>query len=427
MGLLCSAKSLFWLLILSVLITSCAQPAASAMEAKSDLERASSPQVQGADLQELTAGNSAFAFDLYHQLKKGGGNLFYSPYSISLALAMTYAGARGETEQQMAQTLHYLLPQDRLHPAFNALDLELARLDEGIGDEMGEPFKLNIANSIWGQRGYEFLSDYLDVIALNYGAGMRLVDFEKESEQARQVINDWVSEQTEEKIKDLIPQGAINTLTRLILANAIYFNAGWLHPFEVEGTREGVFHLLDGSDVAASFMFQEEMFRYGEGEGYQAVVLPYVGDKTAMVILLPDADRFESFEDSLDSQRLQEIMGSLESQTVRLSMPKFEYETSYGLSETLREMGMPRAFSEADFSGMDGTRDLFISEIVHKAFVSVDEEGTEAAAATAVIMQVTMAPLAPVEMTIDHPFIFMIEDLQTGTILFLGRVMNPVQ
>lgn len=427
MGLLCSAKSLFWLLILSVLITSCAQPAASAMEAKSDLERASSPQVQGADLQELAAGNMAFAFDLYHQLKKGGGNLFYSPYSISLALAMTYAGARGETEQQMAQTLHYLLPQDRLHPAFNALDLELARLDEGIGDEMGEPFKLNIANSIWGQRGYEFLSDYLDVIALNYGAGMRLVDFEKESEQARQVINDWVSEQTEEKIKDLIPQGAINTLTRLILANAIYFNAGWLHPFEVEGTREGVFHLLDGSDVAASFMFQEEMFRYGEGEGYQAVVLPYVGDKTAMVILLPDADRFESFEDSLDSQRLQEIMGSLESQTVRLSMPKFEYETSYGLSETLREMGMPRAFSEADFSGMDGTRDLFISEIVHKAFVSVDEEGTEAAAATAVIMQVTMAPLAPVEMTIDHPFIFMIEDLQTGTILFLGRVMNPVQ
>jgi serpin B len=422
-----------FLLILLVLgsvvsLTGCAQPSAHAMEAKSDLDRETSPQVDSSDLEKLVEGNTDFAFDLYLTLREEEGNLFYSPYSISLALAMTYAGARGETETQMAQTLHYLLPQDQLHPAFNALDLDLASRGEGVDEEQGEAFRLSIANSIWGQQDYEFLSDFLDTLALNYGAGLRLVDFASATEEARQAINGWVEEQTEGKIKDLIPQGALSELTRLVLANAIYFNAGWFHPFDEGSTQEGPFNLLDGSQISADLMFQEEEFNYAEGDGFQVIELPYVGWDTSMVILMPESDRFEAFEAGLNSDRVTEILSDLHMQNVQLKMPKFEYESNYGLSEILAEMGMPLAFGGgADFSGMDGTKMLFIQNVLHKAFVSVDEEGTEAAAATAVIMDLKALPEQPVEMTIDHPFIFMIRDMKTGTVLFLGRVMNPAE
>jgi serpin B len=429
MGFLYSVKSLLWLLIVSVLITSCAQPAASAMEAKSDLERASSPQVEAADLQELIAGNTAFAFDLYHQLEKGGGNLFYSPYSISLALAMTYAGARGETETQMANTLHFNSSQDRFHPAFNALDLELASRGESIEDKEGVGFQLNIANSIWGQVEYKFLPEFLDVLAKNYGAGLRLLDFATDPEKARQIINKWVEDQTEEKIKDLIPKGIIDSMTRLVLANAIYFNAEWRHQFQEDNTHEGIFYSLDGTEVGVQMMSQTETFRYAQGEGYQVVELTYVGDEAAMLILLPKEGQFTDLERTLNAEKVREILTGLESRSVALVMPKFEYESKFRLKEPLVELGMPSAFgfgAGADFSGMDGTRNLFISEVLHKAFVSVDEAGTEAAAATAVVMK-EMAMMEPdVEMRIDRPFIFMIQDLETGTILFLGRVMNPI-
>ena len=419
------------ILILTVLgsvvsLTGCAQPPAHAMEAKSDLDRASSPQVESSDLDKLVEGNTAFAFDLYQALREEEGNLFYSPYSISIALAMTYAGARGETEQQMADTLHFLLTQEDLHPAFNALDLELAKRGEEVKEEEGDAFQLNIANSIWGQQDFEFLPEFLDTLALNYGAGLRLVDFVKATEEARQAINEWVEDQTKGKIKDLIPEGTLNDLTRLVLANAIYFNAGWMHPFEEANTEDGSFHLRDGSTVTVPFMSQEEEFRYAEGAGYQAVELPYVGGNTSMVILLPEEGQLDSFEASLDSARVKQIIAALQMQNVRLSMPKFEFESAFSLKEILAGMGMPKAFDQADFSGMDGKKDLFISEILHKAYVSVDEEGTEAAAATAVIVSLTALPEAPVEMTLDHPFIFMIRDMETGTVLFVGRVMNPV-
>jgi serpin B len=421
------------LLILTLLgsvvsVTGCTQPPAHAMEAKSDLDRDTSPRVESSDLEKLIDGNSAFAFDLYQALREEEGNLFYSPYSISLALAMTYAGARGETEAQMAQTLHFLLSQDRLHPAFNALDLELAKRGEEVNEEEGDTFQLNIANSIWGQQDYEFLPEFLDTLALNYGAGLRLVDFIKATEEARQTINQWIEDQTKEKIKDLIPEGVLNELTRLVLANAIYFKAGWFHPFDEGNTREGPFYLLDGSQVSADFMFQGEEFNYTEGEGYQAIELPYVGQNTSMVILLPETDRFEAFEASLSSDRVTEILADLHMKNVQLKLPKFEYESMIGLKEVLAEMGMPNAFIDADFSGMDGTKQLLIQDVLHKAFILVDEEGAEAAAATVVIVGVEAAlPDEPVEMTIDHPFIFMIRDMETGTILFLGRVMNPVE
>jgi len=400
---------------------------ASAQIVQSEEQRVTSPNVAEADVAELVAGNSAFAFDLYQTVREENGNLFYSPHSISLALAMTYAGARGETEQQMADTLHFTLPQDRLHPAFNALDLELARRGEGGEGQDEEGFRLNIVNSIWGQTDYSFLPEFLDVLAKSYGAALRLLDFESAPEESRQVINEWVSDQTEGRIKDLIPQGVINELTRLVLANAIYFNAVWSHPFEEEQTHDGTFHLLDGSQVTAPMMQQTEHLGYTEGDGYQAVELPYVGNEVSMFVLLPAAGRFGEFENSLDAARVEAIVKDLGQTNVALTMPKFKFDSSFQLADTLAGMGMPDAFSPetANLSGMDGTRNLFIQDVVHKAFVSVDEAGTEAAAATGVVIGITSAPASPVEVTVDRPFVFLIRDIETGVILFVGRVVNP--
>ncbi|MGD8760123.1 MAG: serpin family protein, partial [Anaerolineales bacterium] len=257
---------------------------------QSSVKRDESPQVAAIDLEAVVTGDTAFAFDLYQFIREQDGNLFYSPYSISVALAMTYAGARGETAEEMAQTLHFTLPQERLHPAFNALDLDLTRRSETVTEveQEGERLRLHIANSLWGQSGYDFLAEFLDLLALNYGAGMRLVDYANAPEESRLMINQWVSDQTEEKIEDLIPSGLITPATRLVLANAIYFNASWLEPFEEENTREGIFYLLDGGQVTVPMMSQITDFRYLDGEGFQAVELPYLGSEMAMVILLPD-------------------------------------------------------------------------------------------------------------------------------------------
>jgi serpin B len=394
--------------------------------ARSAKKRVTSPDVATSDLADLVNGNNAFAFDLYQALGEESGNLFYSPYSISLALAMTYAGARGETEQQMAETLHFTLIQDRLHPAFNGLDLELARRGEGAEGKDGDGFRLNIVNAIWGQEGYVFLSKFLDVLAENYNAGLRLLDFGNAPEESRVTINDWVSDQTAGRIENLIPEGVIDELTRLVLTNAIYFNAAWSEPFEPDLTADGTFYLLDGGEVTVPMMQQTESFGYATGEGYQAVELPYDGWELSMVILLPEAGGFEAFEGMLDSERVDGIVKGLAHRRVSLTMPKFEFDWGFGLADALAAMGMPVAFSaDADFSGMTGSRDLFIADVIHKAFVSVDEAGTEAAAATAVVMPMAAMPEEPVEVTADRPFIFLIRDIKTGAILFVGRVVNP--
>ena len=402
-----------------------AQPVAGEV-LESDKERITSPDVSTGGQALLVEGNSAFAFELYQALKEEEGNLFYSPYSISLALAMTYAGARGETAEQMADTLQFLLEQDRLHPAFNWLDAELAKRGEGAEGKDGEGFRLNIVNAIWGQKDYEFLSDFLDVLAENYGAGLRILDFITETEKSRLTINDWVSDQTEGRIEDLIPPDAIGELTRLVLTNAIYFNAAWAYPFDEDMTGDSFFYLLDGGQVSVPMMKQTESFGFTEGEGYQAVELRYDGGELSMVILLPEAEQFEAFEQTLNAQQVSDIISSLRPIEVSLTMPRFEFDSEFGLKDTLAGMGMPIAFSgAADFSGMTGNPELFISDVVHKAFVAVDEAGTEAAAATAVIVGLTAVPPPPIEVTLDRPFIFLIRDIDTGTILFLGRVMNP--
>jgi len=393
---------------------------------QSDRERITSPDAAPNEQVSLVEGNSAFAFELYQALKGKGGNLFYSPYSISLALAMTYAGARGDTAEQMAATLHFILEQDRLHPAFNWLDAELAKRGEGAQGKDGEGFRLNIVNAIWGQKDYEFLTDFLDVLAENYGAGLRILDFITEAEKSRVIINDWVSDQTESRIEDLIPQGAIDALTRLVLTNAIYFNAAWKYPFDKKVTANGPFYLLDGAQVMVPMMKQTESFGYTDGEGYQAVELLYDGGELSMVILLPEAGQFAAFEEGLQAQGVSDIISGLQPTEVALTMPKFEFDSDFSLKDTLAAMGMPIAFSGgADFSGMTGNPELFISEVIHKAFVAVDEAGTEAAAATAVIMKLTAVPESVAAVTIDRPFIFLIRDIETGAILFVGRVLNP--
>ena len=419
-------RLLFYVMVLCLIgsLVGCTQPVAG-KELKSDKQRVSYPDVSQIEIESLVDGNSAFAFNLYQQLIDNGENLFYSPYSLSLALAMTYAGARGETAQEMANTLHFYLSQDKLHPAFNWLDIALAKRGEGAEGKDDEGFRLNIVNAIWGQENYRFLDDFLDVLAENYGAGLRILDFIKSTEESRTTINKWVSQQTEERIEELIPQGAIDAATRLVLTNAIYFNAAWMYPFDEKNTVDGDFNFLNGDTVIVPMMSQTELLNYMKGNNYQVVELPYDGNELSMLLIMPDEGSFASFEQALDNELIDNILSQLGTKQVVLSMPKFEFRTEVGLKQILPAMGMPTAFSGmADFSGMTGNHDLFIGDVLHEAFVSVDEAGTEAAAATAVIMKLTAAE-EMVTMSLDHPFIFLIRDIKTGTVLFVGRVLNP--
>jgi serpin B len=413
--------------ILLLALIACSQPVVQAAELKSDKLRLASPNVSQAVKDKLVEGNTAFAFNLYQLLKEENGNLFYSPYSISEALAMTYGGARSETEKQMASGMGFILDQATLHPAFNYLDQELAKRGQGAKGSDGKGFRLNVVNAIWGQKDFKFKSEYLDLLAQNYGAGLRILDFIKAAEPSRETINQWVSDQTEARIKDLLPKGSIDEMTRLVLTNAIYFNAAWQSQFKKDATTDGKFTLIDSTQVTASLMHQSKSFGYSEGDNYQAVQLPYDGNELSMVILLPKIDQFKAFEAGLSGDKITGIIKSLQNSQVELTLPKFKIESEIGLSNALKELGMKDAFdpTKADFSGMDGAKDLYISDVLHKAWVTVDENGTEAAAATGVIVGTTSMPIDIKEMKIDHPFIFMIRDIKTGAILFIGRVMNP--
>jgi len=407
------------IIILCVAIVACSSPVAAGV-VKSDKVRVTMPQVSAAELERLISGNSTFAFDLYQELRTKDGNLFYSPYSLSLMLAMTYTGADGSTRQQIADALNFNLTQDQLHNSFNYLALELARRASS-----NDRFHLSIVNDIWGQRDYRFLTPFLDTLAVNYGAGLRVLDFINNPEAARKAINDYIFDQTNKLIKDLIPEGSIDTLTRLVLTNAIYFKAEWKYKFNKEETRDGVFHLLDGSNVSANLMNQRRDFNYASGEGWQAIELPYLGDEIAMDILLPDTGKFTEFEISLDAAMINNIVAAMYTDNISLTVPKFKFGSEFSLKQALSDLGMPVAFDpiQADFSGItEVLESLYIQDALHKAYVAVDEKGTEAAAAGAVIIGPGSMPKT---FTIDRPFIFLIRDVLTGTILFLGRVMNP--
>jgi serpin B len=418
------ARGLVTFALTAVLVSGCSLPAAAAEEVRSDAPRANASTAAG-----LTAASAIemFASDRYGVLATEPGNIVFSPYSAAVALAMTRAGAVGETAAQMDEVLHASATAD-LHAGFNALEQSLAQRS-GEFQMNGGAYKLELstANRLFGQRGYVFEDAFLDGLAAHYGAGMKLVDYVKAHEQARAVINAWVADETRDRIPELIPDGVLNDMTRLVLTNAIYLNAKWVKPFAKDATAGAAFHRIDGSEVQAQLMFLDTRMNYGRGDGYQAVRLPYLGG-LSMIVVMPDAGSFAAFEKSLaDPTRLPAVVASLGDATVKLRLPRFEFRTEAALKPALSELGMPIAFTDAaDFSGMSPTGDeLFIRDVLHQAFIKVDEEGTEAAAATAVIMEAVSAPLVTTELTVDRPFIFLIRDDATGALLFMGRVLDP--
>ncbi len=383
---------------------------------------------------QVAKGNTEFALDLYAKLKdeKKGKNLFFSPYSISSALAMTYAGARGNTAKQMADVLHFDLEQKKLHPAFAALTNNMK-----ISGQKG--LELHIANALWGQQGYKFLDEFVALNNKNYGAGLKDVDFVGATEEARKTINKWVEKQTKDKIKNLLKPGVLDSLTRLVLTNAIYFKGDWVKQFDKKLTKKENFSVTPGKKVKVSMMAmkpsgrKELKLNYGETDDAQVLELPYKGDKVSMVILLPKkVDGLSALEKSLSADTLRNCISKLHKRKLAaVYLPKFKMTCEFKLGEALQYLGMRDAFvfGKADFSGMNGVTSglerLYITAVVHKAFVDVNEEGTEAAAATAVVMGRGGRPKPPPEFRADHPFLFLIRDKATGSILFMGRVVNP--
>ena len=397
---------------------------------KSDLERELTPHIDPEDLQLLVQGNSEFALAFYNQIRQGEDNIIFSPISISLALSMTMAGAESSTEQDMVEALHLVLSEESIHPTFNALLQEIEKSQSQTPEETGgSKFQLNIANSIWGQADYAFKKNFLDTLAQHYGTGIYNLDFIQNPEAARLAINDWVEQATQEKIQDLIPPDAIDTLTRLVLANAIYFNGSWRYPFNGSATAQDSFFLIDGSETMVDMMkLSGERLSYSRRDGFQVVKLPYLSPDFVMSIIIPDAGTFTNFEENLDFDRLQTALENMNYDEVNLEMPKFDFTTTTNAVPALSELGMEDAFKAetADFSGITDVEELFITDVLHKATITVDEKGTEAAAATAVIVGVESAmPGEPISLVIDHPFIFLIQHQPTGAILFMGRVTQP--
>jgi serpin B len=378
------------------------------------------------DLNSVVTGNTAFALDLYAKLRSQDGNLFFSPYSISTALAMTYGGARGETARQMARTLHFDLAPDKLHPPLAALQANLNAIQQ-----KGQ-VKLAVANSLWPQKGYAFLPDYLALCQKYYGTSITPVDYRGDTGAARKTINDWVEQKTNHKIVELLKPGVLNGLTRLVLANAIYFKGTWDSPFRTRLTTYQPFHVTTAKTVSAPLMEKEDRFRYADLPDLQVLELPYAGDDLSMLVLLPrKVDGLGDLEANLTTQNLTAWTTGLERQEVDVFLPKFKTTAEFSLAETLAILGMADAFSSrADFSGMDGRKDLFISAVVHKAFVEVNEEGTEAAAATGVMARASAVRAIPQQVPVfraDHPFLFLIRDNHTGSVLFLGRITDPTK
>ena len=378
------------------------------------------------DLQTVVKGNSSFGFDLYQELKEVKGNLFFSPYSISTALSMTYAGARGQTETEMAQVLHFSLTQELLHPAFSKLQSDLNAI-QNKGD-----VQISIANSLWAQKSFKFLDTFIDLNKKYYSAGLNFVDFITKREAARKQINDWVEKKTNDKIKELIKPPMLDSLTRLVLCNAIYFKGNWLSQFDTTRTVDADFYVTPDKTNKVPMMFQKSKFKYKDFDEFCALELPYEGNDLSMIIFLPkEIDGLAEFEKDLTNDNVQiwidELIGSHETE-VLVNIPKFKTTCEFELSGTLYDMGMPSAFSlpPADFSGMTGTKDLFISKVIHKAYVDVNEEGTEAAAATAVVMMKSVAVM-PLIFRADHPFVFLIRENYTESILFIGRIVDPTE
>jgi serpin B len=366
----------------------------------------------GTEGSPMARSNNTFAFNLYQRVKEQGGNLIFSPYSISQALGMLYLGAGGTTQQQIAETLALPAPED--------VDfVELSSVMNAPPQFDGITFQLNVANALWAQQGYALHPDYVNSLSEYYGVQLEEVDFSA-PDQTAQIINQWVSDQTQDKINNLVDPSSLDPLTRLILVNAIYLNAGWAMMFDENATQDGSFTLLDGSQATVPMMHVYNQFSYVGTESYQVAELDYQQPNFAMIVILPDQGQFEAVEAMLSNQLFM-------SYNLNLALPRFKYDTSLDLAETLSVMGMPAAFSaEADFSGI-ADEGLFVNSVIHRAYISVDEKGTEAAAATEIGMGGGGPPNQPIIFNADRPFIYIIYENSSGAILFVGRVVDPSQ
>jgi len=401
---------------------------------------------QNTSAKAVVEGNNKFALALYAKLSGRQGNLFFSPYSISTALAMTYTGARGKTAGQMAKVLRFPTEPDRALDSDNQGRLShrieekvmgVERLSEAFAklqktlkaDPKKKGYELNIANALWGQQDYDFLEDFLTLVEAGYDGQLSKVDFAADAQAARKTINAWVEKKTNNKIKELIKPGVLTALTRLVLTNAVYFKGNWEDQFDKKWTHPGPFTLADGKKVDVPMMNQTEEFKYAETESLQALELPYVDNELSMIVLLPKKNNgLSDLEKTLTAEQLSQWLGKLRKRKVIVSIPKFKMTSRFSLAAVLKSMGMTDAFAPtaADFSGMNGKKDLFISAVIHEAYVEVNEEGTEAAAATGVVVGLTsVSPVRPPIFRADHPFIFLIRDNRTESILFIGRVANP--
>jgi serpin B len=375
----------------------------------------------------LVLASNHFAFDLYGKLArdKKDENLFYSPTSISLALGMTSAGARGDTAKQMAGVLHWQTGAAALHAGMNDWVRQLNAIDKG------QEYELRVANRLWAQQGYKFLDPFLKITRDQYQAALGQVNFQTQTEASRQAINQWVEQQTAGKIQNLLPQGTIEQRTKLVLTNAIYFKGNWQEPFEKSATRDLDFTVKGSQKQRVPMMQMTDRFRFARHDGLKVLAMPYTGGQLSLVAVLPDeVDGLAKVEDSLSPEKWKEWTSALKNTQVSVRLPRFKMTSEFSLNRALSELGMPLAFEEgsADFSGMNGQHDLFISAALHKAFVDVNEQGTEAAAATGIVIAPTSAviePARPEEFHADHPFLFGIVDNRAGSVLFLGRVLDP--
>ncbi|MBN1275524.1 serpin family protein [Candidatus Woesearchaeota archaeon] len=375
--------------------------------------------------EDVVEANNAFAMDLYHRYKEEEGNVFLSPYSVSSALTMTYEGARGETAEEMRTVLHLPADKEDVREGYKGMNSLL--------NQEGKEYQLSVANALWAQEGYPFLDDYFSAVEEYYGGSATNLDFAAEPEESRVTINEWVEEETNDRIQDLIPQGVIDSLTRLVLTNTIYFKANWTSKFDPSSTRDQEFTLSSGEVVTAEMMHQTTYYQYTEDDDVQVLELDYKGEDLSMLVILPKENDLVGVEGLLNTEKLAGWREGLGRERVRLTLPKFTFETKYFMVRDLEKMGMSTAFSGgADFTGMSPTGGLCISEVIHQTFIEVAENGTEAAAATAVIMKdISPGPGLELEepkvFTADHPFLFLIQEKETGNILFLGRLSDPTK
>ena len=379
-------------------------------------EASKSLRVVPEDLQPLVSGNNEFAFDLFRLVSaKEANNIVISPYSISSALAMTYAGTRDQTADKFAKALHFTLPPQQLHSAFGFLSADLR------AQEKDSKYQMHVANALWGQKGLPYYPEFLELTARHYGAGRHEVDFAAKTEEARETINAWVEEKTKNKIKKLLQPKDVGPATKLVLTNAIYFRAFWKAPFHKEQTQDRPFELASGEQVRVPMMqHHEREWRYFEGDGLKWLELPYQGDRLSMVLLLPQhKGSLSQLEKVLSALHIQQGLQKLQPQKGLVTIPRFKVTYRLSLLGQLVEMGMPTG----PLSAITSLGPLEIHKVIHKAFIEVDEVGTEAAAATAVIIGDLGYPRF--SFIADHPFLFVIRDAQTGCILFQGRVSDP--